>query len=53
MPPMVLLLVVLGVGYVSKLLTRFLIWLDGADKPEEDVPAAQDKAPAGPSRRAA
>ncbi len=46
---MVLALTLLGVGYVTKLLVRFLIWLDDADRPEETsaVPAENLKAMSG------
>ena len=32
MTTMVFALVLIGVFYVSELLTRFLVWLDGADE---------------------
>ena len=41
MTPMVFILVFIGVGCVSDLLMRFIIWLDGADECEEDAPAAE------------
>ena len=35
--PMLDILMLTGVGYVSWLLTRFLFWLDGADERGEDA----------------
>ena len=32
MTPMVFILVLIGVCYVSDLLMRFIVWLDGADE---------------------
>ena len=37
MTPMVFILVLIGVCYVSKLLMRFILWPDGADEREEDA----------------
>ena len=37
MTPVLFLLMLTGVGYVSWLLTRFLVWLDGAEERAEDV----------------
>ena len=56
MMPMVFILVFIGVGCVSDLLMRFIIWLDGADECEEDAPAAErveERATAKERRRAA
>lgn len=36
MAPVLFLLMLLGIGYVSWLLTRFIVWLDGADERGED-----------------
>jgi len=41
MTPMVFILVLIGVCYVSELLMRFIVWLDGADECEEDAPTAE------------
>ena len=41
MTPMVFILVLIGVCYVSDLLMRFIVWLDGADECEEDAPTAE------------
>lgn len=32
MTPVVFVLTLIGVSYVSELLVRFIVWLDGADK---------------------
>ena len=42
MTPAFFLLMLIGVGCVSWLLTRFLVWLDGADDCEEDIPEAAE-----------
>lgn len=41
MTPLVFILVLIGVCYVSELLMRFIVWLDGADECEEDAPFAK------------
>ena len=41
MTTMVFILVLIGVCYVSELLMRFIVWLDGADECEEDAPSAE------------
>ena len=41
MTPMVFILVLIGVCYVSGLLVRFIVWLDGADECGEDAPSAE------------
>ena len=41
MTPMVFILVLIGVCYVSDLLMRFIVWLDGADECEEEAPAME------------
>ena len=38
MTPMVLILAVIGACYFSKMVMRFIVWLDGADECEEDAP---------------
>jgi len=60
MTPMVFILVLIGVCYVSELLMRFIVWLDGADECEEDAPTAEraeerveERAAARERRRAA
>ena len=60
MTPMVFILVLIGVCYVSELLMRFIVWLDGADECEEDAPSAEraeeraeERAAARERRRAA
>ena len=35
MTPIVFLLVLIGVSYTSYLLTRFIVWHDGADEPDD------------------
>ncbi len=52
MTPLVFILVLIGVCYVSELLMRFIVWLDGADECEEDAPTAE-RATAKERRRAA
>lgn len=37
MAPVLFLFMLTGIGYVSWLLTRFLVWLDGADERGEDT----------------
>lgn len=37
MTPLVFVLMLIGVGYVSNLLMHFIVWLDGADECEEDT----------------
>ncbi len=41
MTPMVFILVLVGVCYVSELLMRFIVWLVGVDECEEDAPFAE------------
>ena len=60
MTPLVFILVLIGVCYVSELLMRFIVWLDGADECEEDAPSAEraeervkERAAAKERRRAA
>lgn len=56
MTPMVFILVLIGVCYVSELLMRFIVWLDGADECEEDAPTAEraeERVEAKKRRRAA
>ena len=60
MTPMVFILVLIGVCYVSGLLVRFIVWLDGADECGEDAPSAEraeerveERAAARERRRAA
>lgn len=60
MTPMVFILVLIGVCYVSELLMRFIVWLDGADECEEDAPTTEraeerveERAAARERRRAA
>ena len=60
MTPMVFFLVLIGVCYVSDLLMRFIVWLDGADECEEDAPTvkrveehAEERATARERHRAA
>ena len=52
MSPMVFLLTLLGVGYVTALLMRFIVWLDGADEREADLAeSAEPEAEAGIGER--
>ena len=57
MTPIVLTLALIGVGYISELLMRFIVWLDGADECAEDLGQAADNAadrlPAKENRKAA
>ena len=56
MTPMVFILVLIGVCYVSELLMRFIVWLDGTDEREEDAPSAEraeERATTREHRRAA
>ena len=54
MTPMVFILVLIGVCYVSELLMRFIVWLDGADECEEDAEErVEERAAARERRRAA
>ena len=40
MTPVLFMFMLIGIGYVSWLLTRFLVWLDGADECGEDAAEA-------------
>ncbi len=56
MTPMGFILMLVGVCYVSELLVRFIVWLDGTDEREEDAPTAEraeERAAAKERRRAA
>ena len=37
MTPVLFLLMLTGIGYISWLVTRFIVWLDGADECGEDA----------------
>ena len=57
---MVLTLAVIGACYFSRMVMRFIVWLDGADECEEDAPSAEraeerveERAAARERRRAA
>ena len=41
MTPMVFILMLIGAGCVSDLLMRFIVWLDGADAPEDAAQTAE------------
>lgn len=47
MTPILFFLMLTGVGYVSWLLTRFLVWLDGADECGEDAAETPEGSEAG------
>ena len=42
MTPMVLTLAVIGAYYFSRMVMRFIVWLDGADECEEDAPRGRN-----------
>ena len=46
-------LMLTGVGYVSWLLTRFIVWLDAADECGEDAAETPEGKEAGPPESAA
>ncbi len=52
MTPLALLLTLLGVGYVTRLLMRFFVWLDGADAPEETAAETEAREAACPEDEA-
>lgn len=55
MTPVLFLLMLTGIGYVSWLLTRFIVWLDGADECAENTAEAakSEEADAVKERRGA
>lgn len=51
MTPVLFLLMLIGVGYVSWLLTRFIVWLDGADERGEDAAETPEGKEVGMTQR--
>ena len=53
MTTLVFILLLIGIGYATELLMRFILWLDGADECEEDTLTAERKEASKERRRAA